>query len=257
MVSVDNFIKKECGVKTMVYIRKDELVVGECYHIYSKSIAGYKIFNNDSEFERMLTTIRYYQNEKPDIKLSAFIRIPNVKEKLNKWMSSLQIENKLVDIIAYCIMPTHLHLILKQLKKDGISIFMSNVLNSYSRYFNIKHNRKGPLWKARFKNVLVESDEQMLHLTRYIHLNPVTAYLVNKPEEWAYSSYREYLTTNITDVKICNYADILDIDPATYKEFVEDQISYQRDLAKLKDIAIDHVPPTRWNMVSVDKFAKP
>jgi putative transposase len=79
-------------------------------------------------------------------------------------------------------MPTHIHLVLRQLKDGGISKFMSNILNSYSRYFNIKHNRKGPLWEGRFRKVLVGSDEQLLHLTRYVHLNPVTACLVDKPK---------------------------------------------------------------------------
>ena len=61
-----------------------------------------------------------------------------------------------VEIIAYCIMPTHFHLVVKQLKEDGISFFIQQILNSYSRYFNIKTKRKGPLWEGRFQNVIIE-----------------------------------------------------------------------------------------------------
>ncbi|MCM8795996.1 MAG: transposase [Candidatus Omnitrophica bacterium] len=152
---------------------------------------------------------------------------------------NININDKRVEIIAYCIMPTHLHLILKQLKNNGISVFMGNILNSYSRYFNLKHKRKGPLWEGRFKNILVKNDEQLLHLTRYIHLNPVTASLVSNPEDWNASSYREYLQQVQAVEKICKYDDILEIDPVSYKKFVEDRISYQRDLAKIKNLIFE------------------
>lgn len=214
-------------------IRKETLVTGEVYHIFNKSIAGFKIFNNQSDFSRIVGVIRYYQKEKPAISFSNFI-----KAKQKSSLKSLSKETD-VEIIAYCVMPTHLHLVLKQLKDNGITLFISNVLNSYARYFNIKCKRKGPLWQGRFKNVLVENEEQLLHLTRYIHLNPVTEYLVNKPEEWAVSSYREYLAECNTENSLCNYSNILQIDRLFYRRFVEDHISYQRELAKIKNLIIE------------------
>jgi len=226
-------------------MRKDLLVTGEIYHVFNKSIAEYKIFNNDPEFLRMINVICYYQREKPAIKFSDFIRSPEAKQNHPKPMDHFPPrrwergnKEKLVEVIAYCIMPTHLHLTLKQLKENGVSTFMSNILNSYARYFNTKHERKGPLWEGRFKSVSVETDEQLLHLTRYIHLNPATACLVDKPEEWPVSSYREYLSRT-DNSRICKYDDILDIKPKDYKEFVEDRISYQRELAKIKHLFLD------------------
>ncbi|MBU2265406.1 MAG: hypothetical protein KJ977_00005, partial [Candidatus Omnitrophica bacterium] len=122
---------------------------------------------------------------------------------------------------------------------DGISIFMGNVLNSYSRYFNIKHKRKGPLWQGRFRNALIANDEQLLHLTRYIHLNPVTAYLVDRPEQWFFSSYEEFTNNTEKLNKLCRYEDILDIHSKEYKKFVEGAISYQRELAQSKHLLFD------------------
>jgi putative transposase len=210
--------------------RKNILVTGEIYHVFNKSIAEFKIFNNHSEFSRMLDTIRYYQYERPSIKFSKFIKSSNKDIFISK-------KEKLVEIISYCLMPTHIHLILKQLKENAISISMGNIQNSYTRYFNTKHIRKGPLWEGRFKNVLIKTDEQLLHLTRYIHLNPVTAYLVTRPEEWLFSSYREYLM--IDDKKICRYDNVLDIEPDFYRKFVEDRVVYQRELAKIKDLVFE------------------
>ena len=116
---------------------------------------------------------------------------------------------------------------------------MQKVLNSYSTYFNIAHNRKGPLWESRFKNVLVESDEQINHLVRYTHLNPTTANLVNRPEDWSHSSYREYLGRVADSQKMCQFDDVSDIKLSLYRKFVNDQISYQRGLAKIKNLIMD------------------
>jgi putative transposase len=211
------------------------LVNGEVYHVFNRSIAEFKIFNDDSHLSRIINVIRYYQIAKPVYCFSNFIKM---KQK-SLILDSPSGEGRLVDIIAYCIMPTHLHLILKQLKNNGISIFLSNVLNSYSRYFNIRHKRKGPLWEGRFKSVIVENDEQLLHLTRYLHLNPVTAYLVDNPRDWIMSSYREYLQEIEEKDRICRYEGILEINSESYCKFVEDRISYQRTLAKIKGLMLE------------------
>ena len=171
----------------------------------------------------------------PRIKFSKYIVLKD-KARYDK-ENLLQEKRKLIEIIAYCIMPTHIHLILKQSKKYGISKFMNNILDSYTRYFNTKHKRKGPLWETRFKNILVETDEYLLHLTRYIHLNPVTANLVDKPEDWLVSSYNEYLLR--VGNKVCEYNDVLNINPVSYKKFVDDRISYQKELAKIKHLLFD------------------
>lgn len=223
-----------------VNMRKMPLVKGEIYHIFTRSIADYQIFNDNQEFERMWQLVKYYQID-ADVRLSSFLDLIWVqKEGFNNAFNMVAKDHEtLVQIIAYCFMPTHIHLVLKQLVKNGISVYMSNILNGYTRYFNTIHKRKGPLWESRFKSVLVENDEQLNHLVRYIHLNPTTAKFVDKPEEWLYSSYREYLG-ELKDVQaICQFDEILDIEPSLYRKFVNDQISYQRELAKIKNLMLD------------------
>ncbi len=217
-------------------MRKEELVAGEAYHVFSKSIAGFSIFNNESEFLRIVNVLKHYQNRRPILKFSKFAKLKKTGMDNVLYITN---QDRIVDIIAYCIMPTHIHLILKQLVTNGISSFMKNTLNSYTRYFNIKHKRKGPLWEGRFKSVHIGTDEQLFHLTRYIHLNPVTAYLVNRPEKWRFSSYNEYLN-NVTSINnICYYKNIIQIVPDLYKKFTEDRISYQRELAHIKDLIVE------------------
>lgn len=217
-------------------LREVSLVVGETYHIFSKSIASFRIFNNEEEFLRAKTTIRYYQWAAPPIKFSRFIMTYGFPKDEEIYFEKAE---KLVQIVAYSILPTHIHFVLKQLKQDGISNFMRNLLNSYSHYFNLKHNRKGPLWESRFKSVLVETNEQLLHLTRYIHLNPVTAYLVDKPEDWLASSYKEYVSQIDKERRICEFEDVLNIEPVSYEKFVLDLVLYQRELAKIKRLLFE------------------
>ncbi len=207
------------------------------YHVFTKSIAEYKVFNSREDFLRIQQIMKYYQMDKPRV---SFSRVIKDQSMCNSEISSSQ--EKIVAIIVYCIMPTHVHFILRQLKENGISVFMNNMLNSYTKYFNIKHNRKGPLWESRFKRVLVMADEYLLHLTRYIHLNPVTAYLVNKPEHWEFSSYQEYIGLLNNYNRLCDYSDILEITPQFYKKFVEDRIDYQRRLSKIKSLVFDDIP---------------
>lgn len=219
-------------------MRKDPLVTGEVYHIFNKSIADFVIFNHPQEFKRMITGMGYYLVKGHRYGLARFLEL-NQKEDVNIIIQAhLDGKPRLVDIIAYCLMPTHVHFILKQLQDEAISTFVNNLLNSYTRYFNRRHRRKGPLWEGRFKNVLVRDDVQLLHLTRYIHLNPTTAFLVDKPEKWIASSYKEYLGYS-DSFGLTNFRDILNIFPQEYKKFTDNRISYQRQLAKIKDLLIE------------------
>lgn len=211
----------------------------EIYHIVTKSIAEYKIFNNDKDSDRMKDVIRYYQCTKQPISYSSLDKLSQEKATCFRNHANDASCEKLVKIIAYCLMPTHIHLIVQQLRENGMSRFMSNVLNSYSRYFNLKHKRKGPLWQGRFKKVLVENQEQLLHLTRYIHLNPVTAYLVDHPEDWLATSYHEYIQTVRRDDCFCEHHSLLDMSVKAYKQFVEERIVAQRDLATIKHLLVD------------------
>jgi len=196
------------------------------YHIINKSIADFVIFNNDEEFLRMAMAIRYYRSEKPIMSLSQFLKLAQPIYEKGEPCS--------VNILAYCLMPTHIHLMIKENNDKMASKFINDTLNSYTRYFNMKHKRKGPLWEGKSKKNKINSDEQLLHTTRYIHLNPVTAYIVNKPEDWPYSSYREYMNKIDDKDRICKYSNEIDMDPSEYKRFAEEQIPYQRELAQIK-----------------------
>jgi len=219
-------------------IRKDPLVQGEIYHIYNRSIAKFVIFNEIEDYNRFVEMINLYQYEDFNYPYSKFGAL-SISNQDAIFTNLKQSNEKLIDIIAYCLMPTHIHLVLKQLKSNGVSKFMSKVLNSYSRYFNFKHHRKGPLWEGHFKNVLVSTDEQFLHLTRYIHLNPASAGIIKDPFKWSYSSLYEYISP-VESSGICEFRDFIDLAPKNYRKFITDQKDYQRSLSIIKSLLIDN-----------------
>ena len=216
--------------------RKEILVTGDVHHVFTKSIMKYIIFRDDHEYMRIKNLVKYYSIETQALKFSTFSKIKD-KQKFNK--IHFDTPETLVKIISYCFMPTHIHLVLRQEKDNGISKFMNNILNSYSRYFNLRTKRKGPLWEARFKNVKVETDEQLMHLTRYLHLNPTTASLVKRPGNWQHSSYQEYLGKIEENECMCEFSEFLEIKPKDYKEFVNSNASYQRELGLIKNLFLD------------------
>lgn len=213
------------------------MVNGEYYHIYNRSIAGFKIYNNDSDFQRFADLLGYYCFSDPPIKYSEYKRLNSESQK--NMVFSLSTNDKLVSFVCFCIMPTHFHILLRQNVEDGITRFIGLIENSYSRYFNLVHKRKGPLWESRFQAVHVATDVQLLHLTRYIHLNPVSAGIINKPEEWKYSSYFEFLNMENPN-NLCKFNDLIDMKSKQYQKFVNDRKDYQRQLAIIKSQLLDN-----------------
>lgn len=216
-------------------IRKDPLVNDHYYHIFSRSIAKFVIFNDSGDYLRFIELITLYRYKDFNYRYSAFKEMTD--ENQQTVISSLGGEYH-VEIISFCLMPTHFHLLLKQNLDNGITNFMSRILNSYTRYFNAKHHRKGPLWEGHFKNVNVSTDEQMIHLTRYIHLNPHSAGIIDSPFDWPYSSLNEYIKD--CSNRICEFSKIITLSKVAYKKFIFDHKDCQRKISIIKNIVLDN-----------------
>ncbi len=204
---------------------------GEIFHICNKSISNYKIFRTERFIQRFITTINYYNSLNIKTCLSKAIRQPL---ELPHIMSTDQ--NRIFSLLAYCIMPDHYHLMIKVKHDYVLSEYMKNIENSYSHYFNLFNHRKGPLWQSRFRAILIEDDETLLHVHRYIHLNSTTAGIVENPENWPWSSYNYFL--NDKDA-FSMHKEISISSASLYKKFVEDQIDYQRKLLGIKRMLLE------------------
>ena len=139
-----------------------------------------------------------------------------------------------IDLIAYCLMPNHYHLVVR-IKKDGeLEKAMQKISTGYTRAINKAYNRTGHLFTGRYKNKIIPGDNYLLHLCRYIHLNPVRAGLVNKLEEWEFSSYNQYLiqsdSDNINTSILLEYFKTIEAFIDFHKSFQEDQNYYIKEL---------------------------
>lgn len=221
--------------------RKIPLVNNEIYHVLNKGISLQPTFLTKRDYQRALQTIFYYQNQKPPLKYSRFLSLSNKQRETI--LDNLRKQKLiLVEIIAFCLMPNHFHFLLKQVANIGISKFISNFTNSYTRYFNTKNKREGALFKGKFKSVRIESDEQLLHVSRYTHLNPYSSYVIKTLEElenYPYSSLPEYLQRSPKGS--CQKEIILDQfkNLNSYKNFVFDQANYQRELENIKHLILE------------------
>ncbi|TSC86829.1 MAG: Uncharacterized protein G01um10147_704 [Microgenomates group bacterium Gr01-1014_7] len=215
----------------------------EIYHVFNRGVEKRPTFTNKRELDRAVETLDYYRFADLPGKLSKFLTLP-LEERI-KIIKNIKTDfKKLVDIISYCLMPNHFHFLLKQKVEHGISVFTANFTNSYTRYFNSRHERIGPLFEGIFKAVRIESEEQFIHVSRYIHLNPVTSYMI-EPERLAtylWSSYPEYM--NLSPNNIAEKDAILSLISSKnakekYKLFVLDQADYARKLDQIKHLILE------------------
>lgn len=220
--------------------RLTPLVNDQIYHVFNRGVNHQPTFLDKLEYKRAKLVIDFYRLSNLPTRLSKFLTFSN--DDRAKIMDNLKKENdKLVDILSFCLMPNHFHLLLKQLKNKGIPKFMANLQNSYTRYFNIKRKRDGALFLDQFKAVIIRTDEQLIHISRYIHLNPYTSYVVKDWDDllkYPWSSLSEYLENK---PETCELGTIMSSfkTPAAYENFVKDQTDYQRQLHKIQHLALE------------------
>ena len=228
-----------CVTIDLVAGRNIPLITGEDYHVFYRGGAQQPTFISHSDYQQALLGLNYYRFISPPIKLSRFKRF--TFQKKAELLSKLDLSgNKWVDIISFVLMPNHFHLLLKQTTDKGIAKYLSLFTNSYTRYFNTKGQRPGPVFQGVFKAVHVESNEQLLHLSRYIHLNPYVSGVTSKTALLTYpwSSLPCYLgeEKNIVDQSI-----VLSQFKSSsgYKDFVINHADYAQQLEFIKHLTID------------------
>lgn len=216
------------------------LANNEIYHVFNRSIAGANIFaqNQKVNLNKALEIVNYYRFPQK-LRLSKFKSLPAELKK--KYLNALGSVTPLVEIYVFAFMPNHFHFLFKQIKDKGIVTFISNFQNSFAKVFNLKNNRNGALFQNAFKAKRVATDEQFAHVSRYIHLNPVTAYIIEFDElanfEW--TSFPAYATNE--QIPFINSDFLLKMFGTgdKYVKFVVDQVDYQRNLAHIKDLLME------------------
>ena len=155
------------------------------YHIYNRGVEKRRIFEESEDYKKFLRYLKVYLSpvdvlRREDPLIRANLIGANLAEQL--------------DLLAYCLMPNHFHLLVKQKTKNAITKLMRQVQTAYAMYFNKKYERVGPLFQGIYKACLVDKEDYLLHLSRYIHQNPKERGISLSDFPW--SSYNAYLGEN-------------------------------------------------------------
>ena len=168
------------------------------YHIYNRGANKQNIFRDATDYTTFLDIIAFYlkfPNGRP------FKYIEKLTNKARFQVRNLEdVGNTSFSITCFCLMPNHFHFLIKQNRQanagNSITNFMRRTMIAYSMYFNQRHDHSGTIFQGRYKNIVAKSDEQLLHLTKYIHNNPVEILESKKLSTYKYSSYPDYLGAN-------------------------------------------------------------
>ncbi|KKQ45429.1 MAG: hypothetical protein US62_C0015G0010 [Candidatus Woesebacteria bacterium GW2011_GWA1_37_8] len=167
-------------------------IEGGYYHIYNRGVDKRKIFQRDLDYSVFLRLLKEYllPIDHPDLlKIQGII--PR-RKPLNCYDD--------IELISYCLMPNHFHLLIRQKSKYGLKRFSKALLTNYSMYFNKTYERTGRLFQGVYKAVLILDESYFLHLSRYIHLNPSELLARDNPlHKYKYSSYKYYIGINCPD----------------------------------------------------------
>lgn len=168
---------------------------GEHYHIFNRGVGKQVIYHDSSDYFRFLFLILYLQSP---------LTFPQVGRAVKEFvkhsvLDSLEevVKERTVELVSFCIMPNHFHLIVKEVEDGGISAYMQRVLNAYSKHYNTKYQKSGHVFQGPYRAVHVESNEQLLYLSAYVHRNPreLPAWF-NKEDEYPWSSYSDLIAEN-------------------------------------------------------------
>jgi len=175
----------------MTTLRKEKFVPGEYYHIYSRTLLNIPEFKNYRNAERLERAF-LISNSTNSGETFQFIR-NNTNVTTKDILKILENGEKIIDILSYVVMPDHYHLLIHEIKENGIKNFIHKCNTSIAKYINIKNDRLGPLFESRFKSKHINTNEYLLHLSLYIHLNPLD-FLVGK-------GWREHSLKNWSSIK--------------------------------------------------------
>ncbi len=144
-------------------LKSEEFVKGQYYHIYNHAVANDLLFYDEDDYLMCLRRLRRYY------------------------------EKDAYSILAYCLMPNHYHFLLYQNTDIPFHNSLNKVWFSYSCYLNKKYDRKGTIFSGKQQHIGIKNEAYLRYLCAYIHLNPVKAKLVDTPEAWNWSNYREWI----------------------------------------------------------------
>ncbi len=243
--------------------RKEKFIDGEIYHITSRAIDDNLIFKDINDYYRGIFSIYEFNNVSP---VSIFIRRRNrtIEKKREKMcdigsrtnFTAVDERKRFVDVLAFCFMPNHIHLLLRQIRDGGISKFMQKVGIGYGKYFNGKYKRKGHVFQDAFKSVHIENDNQFMATVSYIFSNPIALIEPGWKELGIRNHSVKEVVKFLEDYKWSSYQDCIGVKnfpSVTHRDFlleamggeqglkdtVQNWIEYKTDVGQSADLFLE------------------
>lgn len=160
--------------------RRERITTGEYYHIFNRGVEKRNIFKIKKDYMHFLNSLIFFNTEEPSWKINQ-----QFEDRPRK-------EERLVDIVAYCLNPNHFHLLLRENKENGITTFMKKICTGHAMYFNKKYERSGVLFQGRFKSVHIFSNDLLLYISAYVNCNS-QIHSIENASIYPWCSFPEYL----------------------------------------------------------------
>lgn len=181
--------------------RRDNISIGEYYHICNRENNKQSLFIEEKDWIRFLFLVIFLQS--PIIfynigrHVSYFVRhrkfnVPRVPRDIEDNI----LRNRHVELINFCLMPNHFHITAREIKEGGISKYLQRLQIAYTKYLNAKYGKSGHLFQGAFRSIHIKNNEQLLHLSAYIHRNPREISENRDEEKYYWSSYQDYINKN-------------------------------------------------------------
>ena len=184
--------------------RRMPFLANHYYHIYNRGVNRNDIFFSPGNYTYLLQLL---------------------KKNLNRYT---------ISIVAYCLLPNHYHFLLKPERDDNLHLFMKSLFGSYSQAINKQQDRQGPLFQGRFRSIWVDEEGYLVHLARYIHLNPFTAGLADTPQAWPYSNYLDVIGQRAGILKDTTLVPEHFQSGNAYRQFIKDYMDHGQAIEGLE-----------------------
>ncbi len=229
-------------------MKRPQFTTGEIYHVYNRGVEKRDVVRNDKDRVRFVHDLFEFNDTLPTL---------NAGYRYTQKSAPRRPRNVLVDILCFCVMQNHYHLLLRQVKENGVTLFMRKFGTGYTNFFNTKYKRVGPLFQGTFKAVHITEEAHLLYLPHYIHLNPLDMYMpqwrlgkisntakaLEFLNSYRWSSYLDYIgKKNFPSLTQRGF--LLDF----YKSRPDEEISYYNELTEwlsgskldtLQDVALE------------------
>lgn len=174
---------------------------GEYYHIFNRGVGKKTIFYTKKEYARFILLILALQGpvslKKTNRVTAAFAHDLDMVGALPPGHIEKIAAKRYVSLCAFCLMPNHFHLLLKEESEAGIPTFMQRIQTAYTMYYNTRYETSGHLFQGPYKLVHIETDRQLLHTSAYIHRNPIElGFTPKRLAEYPWSSLTDYIHYN-------------------------------------------------------------